>query len=67
MLLLNKTTVEYTAEDEITVSRLIGGKIYMIKSYVKTVKSFFLLMKAYEHYTNNEFKAEAVCLTGEED
>ena len=63
MILLNKTEVTYVDPDTIEVTRLIDGKLYYTRNTVKTVKGLFTIIKAFESYTNDEFKKESKCLT----
>ena len=64
MVLMNKTEISHDKETEvISLTRLIDGKLYEALLKPKSVRHFFVLISAFETYSNEEFKAEAKCLS----
>lgn len=64
MVLLDKTEISHNKETEVvSLTRLIDGKLYEALLKPKNVRHFFVLISAFDGYTNNEFKDEAVCLS----
>ena len=63
MILLNKTEISHDKETEvISLTRLIDNKLYEALLKPKTVRHFFILIKAFESYSDTEFKVEAKLL-----
>ncbi len=63
MILMNKTEISHDKETEVvSLTRLIDGKLYEALLKPKTVRHFFVLIKAFETYSDEDFKLEAKLL-----